>query len=712
MPGEDEARRRRGAGPAARGRGTGRRRCPPAARRPDPDRPLRRRRRPARRPRRVTAALRGDGHGRRPGVRRRPGLHQRHLAGRRGRHGTARSASSPGALLRLGESARSGSRPARRAPTLATTPDGEGHLRVARADAVGGAPGTTGEPGRTRPRPGETPPPEDTATPAPVTPPAASTGHVPYEAHGDGPSAPHGGSAPHVTHGPGRRAGPARGTHDTPGQAQTRRPRRPPRPAGARGRPSGDGRRRGAQARRARQWARRLTGGRTGPERPRARRPPTRPAPPVRPRSSRSPPPAPGAWPDPATVLLTALGPGPRLWERDPAHPEALVGTALRDDGAGRPARRAGHRGTAGGRLAGARRAAGAARRARPLGGRAARRAALPRRPGDRADQHGPHPEPRGARGASGPGSAGCPICAPCTARTAGCSSPTTASRRPPAPPSWSAAWRTRGRWGPRRGGAPDRSARPTGERPGGPPGPGTATRPGRRTTGPVHRGDRGRRPRLGRAARDRRRGWRGAGAAAGIHLICLAETPAASPTSPVRRDVRDGLRGLVAFRECGAVALLSGDVRHARCCARRVAAGRRDRAAVRRPPRDRRPRPRCAGSAGPAGQRLRRRRGRPLSLGPGRSASRRAAGSAAHRRRRRRTVTQRARQPLRAELRRLLDELRARPGHPGVPDWPVRRGRRRRHGRRLGGRAWARSSAPVRAGPSAWISPPRARIC
>lgn len=36
-------------------------------------------------------------------------------------------------------------------------------------------------------------------------------------------------------------------------------------------------------------------------------------------------------WPDPATVLLTALGPGPRLWERAPGHPDALtvrLGTA------------------------------------------------------------------------------------------------------------------------------------------------------------------------------------------------------------------------------------------------------------------------------------------------------------------------------------------------------------------------------------------------
>ncbi|MFH8606708.1 FHA domain-containing protein [Streptomyces sp. NPDC018029] len=33
----------------------------------------------------------------------------------------------------------------------------------------------------------------------------------------------------------------------------------------------------------------------------------------------------PESWPDPATLLLTALGPGPRLWERGPDHPEALA---------------------------------------------------------------------------------------------------------------------------------------------------------------------------------------------------------------------------------------------------------------------------------------------------------------------------------------------------------------------------------------------------
>ncbi|MEU9285066.1 FHA domain-containing protein [Streptomyces sp. NPDC048275] len=49
---------------------------------------------------------------------------------------------------------------------------------------------------------------------------------------------------------------------------------------------------------------------------------------------------APESWPDPAALLLTALGPGPRLWERGPGHPEALtvrLGTADRaaPDGSG-----------------------------------------------------------------------------------------------------------------------------------------------------------------------------------------------------------------------------------------------------------------------------------------------------------------------------------------------------------------------------------------
>ncbi|MEU6402067.1 FHA domain-containing protein [Streptomyces sp. NPDC046985] len=49
----------------------------------------------------------------------------------------------------------------------------------------------------------------------------------------------------------------------------------------------------------------------------------------------------PETWPDPAALLLTALGPGPLLWERGPGHPETLavrLGTADRPapDGSGR----------------------------------------------------------------------------------------------------------------------------------------------------------------------------------------------------------------------------------------------------------------------------------------------------------------------------------------------------------------------------------------
>ncbi|MDH6577189.1 FtsK/SpoIIIE domain-containing protein [Kitasatospora sp. MAP5-34] len=43
-------------------------------------------------------------------------------------------------------------------------------------------------------------------------------------------------------------------------------------------------------------------------------------------------------WPDPASLLLTALAPGPRLWERGPGHPDALtvrLGTADLPGGAG-----------------------------------------------------------------------------------------------------------------------------------------------------------------------------------------------------------------------------------------------------------------------------------------------------------------------------------------------------------------------------------------
>ncbi|MFC7947747.1 FHA domain-containing protein [Streptomyces sp. NPDC057385] len=105
-------------------------------------------------------------------------------------------------------------------------------------------------------------------------------------------------------------------------------------PAAERGPAQGTGRRRGLGA-----WARRLAGGRGGAQaavpQAGAEEPGTdgTPAAPVAPG-------VPETWPDPAALLLTALGPGPRLWERGPGHPEALtvrLGTADRPtpDGTG-----------------------------------------------------------------------------------------------------------------------------------------------------------------------------------------------------------------------------------------------------------------------------------------------------------------------------------------------------------------------------------------
>ncbi|WP_256961982.1 FtsK/SpoIIIE domain-containing protein, partial [Streptomyces sp. NRRL B-24572] len=52
-----------------------------------------------------------------------------------------------------------------------------------------------------------------------------------------------------------------------------------------------------------------------------------------------------------------------------------------------------------------------------------------------------------------------------------------------------------------------------------------------------------------------------GVGAAAGIHLLCLAEAPSATPDSPVAATYEAACAASLAFRECGAAALLSGDV-------------------------------------------------------------------------------------------------------------------------------------------------------
>ncbi|MFE7575921.1 FHA domain-containing protein [Streptomyces sp. NPDC057521] len=375
---------------------------------------------------------------------------------------------APGALLRLGESTlrlASGARP----PALPTTPDGEGHLRVARVPAPPAAPAPeAARPAHDRPAPDE-----------PEARPGSSAGH------------------------PGR----------FPEQEAPRR--------------GGIG-----------AWARRLKGARAEPVPASA---PAEPVPAV-PETFTSLPTAPeGTWPDPAAVLLTALGPGPRLWERDPAHPEALVVRLGTTDRADLPAvpvtvslREAGSLGLAGPRE----RLAGLARSA------VAQLAAL----------HSP---------------ADLEIVLISTDRAR-----TTEERRR----EW--AWLG---WLPHlrpmhgqdcrllvaydRDQALARTAELVRRLDDGPLGPGwasqdaaTVAEAARAHEGPftvvILDGDPG-----AAVLREHTARLAAAGAAAGVHLICLAETPAATPTSPVAATYEAACHASIAFRECGAVGMLSGDV-------------------------------------------------------------------------------------------------------------------------------------------------------
>ncbi|TXS55411.1 FHA domain-containing protein [Streptomyces sp. t39] len=292
-------------------------------------------------------------------------------------------------------------------------------------------------------------------------------------------------------------------------------------------------------------WARRLTGGRdTGaPQAPASAAPGTA-----------DPGPGGESWPDPAAVLLTALGPGPRLWERAPGHPESLVirlGTADRAELPSVPVtvalREAGSLGLAGPRT----RLLGLARSA------VAQLAAL-HAPSDleivliSTDRaHGldarkgdwgwlgwlPHLRP--AHGQD------CRLLLAydrdqATARTA------ELTRRlddGPLGPGWPSADRAA---------VTDAAARHSGPR-----------------TVVVVDGDPG-----SAALRETTARLAGAGPAVGIHVICLAETPAASPLSPVAATYEAACAASLPFRECGAVALLSGDVATA-LRVLRVAAGR-----------------------------------------------------------------------------------------------------------------------------------------
>ncbi|WP_405803884.1 FHA domain-containing protein [Streptomyces sp. NBC_01187] len=233
-------------------------------------------------------------------------------------------------------------------------------------------------------------------------------------------------------------------------------------------------------------------------------------------------------WPDPAAVLLSALGPGPRLWERTAAHPDALtvrLGVAHRSDGHGEPVtvdlRQAGSLGLAGprARLAGLTRAVLAQLTA--LHGPSALEVVLlsadrARSAAARAEEWSwlgwlPHLRPSHGQD-----------CALLTAYDREQAAARTAelTRRLEAHASAP-------------GGGPPSSAVLVvvdGD-------PGSATL----------------RESMTRLARE--------GAGAGIHLLCLAETPAASPASPVAATVEAASAACPAFSECGTLALLSGDV-------------------------------------------------------------------------------------------------------------------------------------------------------
>ncbi|MFE7892353.1 FHA domain-containing protein [Streptomyces sp. NPDC057412] len=459
----------------------------------------------------------------------------------------------PGALLRLGEStlrlAPAGG-PGARVPT---EPDGEGHVRVCPRGGEGTGPAPAAHArvtdGGPAPSDGQAAR-EHTPAAPPVVP---AQGRAPHAertgAHGSVPH-PRGGD----THATGFEVGPLDGPRPAPDAG---RPGTGPRgtdgPAGAR-------RRGGLSA-----WARRLAGGRGEPEPADEGTYDEEPAEPSGPTAAGRGAMLPETWPDPASLLLTALGPGPRLWERAPGHPEALtvrLGTADRaaPDGSGLlPAvpvtadlREAGALGLAGPRerLAGLTRAVLAqlaalhspdtleivlvsADRARPVSERTAEWAWLgwlPHvRPGHGQDCRlllAHDREQATARVEE------------LLRRLEDLTDHDDGGRAPdgrvPAPraaghrPSWAR----------------------DGEPPSGAP----------EFTGPysvlVVDGDPGGADLREAVARLALEGPR-----AGIHVVCLAETAAASPASPVTDTYEAACAVAPAFRACGAVALLSGDV-------------------------------------------------------------------------------------------------------------------------------------------------------
>ncbi|WP_411158669.1 FtsK/SpoIIIE domain-containing protein, partial [Streptomyces sp. CBMA370] len=259
------------------------------------------------------------------------------------------------------------------------------------------------------------------------------------------------------------------------------------------------------------------------------------------PETAAAPAPAPDTWPDPATVLLTALGPGPRLWERGRDHPESLVvrlGTTDRAALSGVPV-------TVGLREAGSLGLAGPADRLAGLARSVVAQLAALHSPAEleivliSADRNRSLDERRRAWGWLG----WLPHVRPAhgqdtrlllaydreqaQARTA------ELTRRlddGPLGTGWPSADRTA---------VAEAAARHEGP-----------------VTVVIVDGDPG-----SSALRETVARLAGAGPAAGIHLLCLAEAPPASPASPVAATYESACTASLAFRECGAAVLLSGDV-------------------------------------------------------------------------------------------------------------------------------------------------------
>ncbi|MFD3335484.1 FHA domain-containing protein [Streptomyces sp. NPDC058700] len=450
---------------------------------------------------------------------------------------------APGALLRLGESAlrlTGAGDDLRGTDARATSPDGEGHLRIARRVAAQDGTDRTDGPDRPGPAgvPGTAPghPTDDATHGGTGGVPYGNAGGVPYDGAGPGAYA-----DPYDTGSPGdtraedhqdRPEGPGGEDHDTIRQARGEAPTSPTRAGG----------RRGLGA-----WARRLTGGReelpapaAGPRTAPDTHAGVRPGP-----GTRDGAPAPGptadTWPDPATLLLTALGPGPRLWERDENHPESLVvrlGTTERAELSGVPV-------TVGLREAGSLGLAGPADRLAGLARSVVAQLAALHSPSDleivliSADRNRSLDERRRAWGWLG----WLPHVRP--AHGQDCRLLLAYDREQ----------------------AQARTAELTRRLDDGPLGPGwpsadrasvaevAARHEGPRTVVVVD-GDPG-----SAALRETVARLAGAGAAAGIHLLCLAEAPSASPVSPVAATYETACASSLAFRECGAAVLLSGDV-------------------------------------------------------------------------------------------------------------------------------------------------------